>query len=46
MFTLWTNPENGTASFQVGYIGPDLVVAEFIGNHLAYIREDGSAILF
>jgi hypothetical protein len=46
MFTVWTNPESVTASTQVGAIAPGLVVSEFIGNHLAYIREDGWAILF
>lgn len=46
MFTIWTNPENVSNAQQSGYVGPDLPLSEWQVDSLAFVRPDGSAILF
>lgn len=46
MHTIWTNPELNTAAPQVGYIGSEMPIDEWKGDHLVYRREDGSGICF
>lgn len=46
MFTIWTAPELVSNAIQTAYVGPDLPLSEWQGDALAFIRPDGSAILF
>jgi hypothetical protein len=47
MFTIWTNPELVSSALQKGIIGSGLPLSEWLApGELAYIREDGTAIIF